>query len=148
MDLEIIAATGRSPSSDSGLGMTVSDIKHRYLLFKSLICIQDCFNLLFFEYRNISATLITIIRCEITCNSNSLDPHIHCHIDRYQQDPFYTAHIITIIHHCAIWEDHSCDWHPLNQSGLTRRLRMFEDRLKIVATRTMIRWMQYFQICT
>ncbi|XP_055856854.1 uncharacterized protein LOC129919817 isoform X2 [Episyrphus balteatus] len=29
VDLEIIAATGRSPSSDSGLGMTVSDIKHR-----------------------------------------------------------------------------------------------------------------------
>lgn len=31
MDLEIIAATGNSPSSDSGLGMTVSDLKIRYL---------------------------------------------------------------------------------------------------------------------
>lgn len=29
-DLEVIAATGRSPSEDSGVGMTVPDIRNRY----------------------------------------------------------------------------------------------------------------------
>ncbi|XP_017481868.1 PREDICTED: uncharacterized protein LOC108370928 [Rhagoletis zephyria] len=34
VDLEVSAATGRSPSSDSGLGMTLSDMKNRYRKLK------------------------------------------------------------------------------------------------------------------